>query len=60
MDIIYDIVRHLSNDDTKLKENCALAIFKCAESKVSRDMIREAGGLDPLCQLIRDPEVTII
>ncbi|XP_058808865.1 armadillo repeat-containing protein gudu [Phymastichus coffea] len=57
MEIIIDIVRHLENDDVKLKENCALAIFKCAVNKVTRDMVREAGGLDPLCKLVQDKEV---
>ncbi|XP_014220319.1 armadillo repeat-containing protein gudu [Trichogramma pretiosum] len=57
MDIIGEIVRHLDNEDLKLKENCALAIFKCAVNKISRDMVREAGGLDPLCKLVVDPKV---
>ncbi|XP_015586963.1 armadillo repeat-containing protein gudu isoform X4 [Cephus cinctus] len=57
MGIITDIVRHLQNEDVKLKENCALAIFKCAPNKVTRDMVREAGGLDPLCKLAQSEEV---
>ena len=57
MEIIIDIVRHLDNEDVKLKENCALAIYKCAVNKVTRDMVREAGGLDPLCKLVQDNEV---
>lgn len=57
MNIIFDIVRHLENDDVKLKENCALAIFKCAVNKVARSMVREAGGLDPICKLVQDSEV---
>ncbi|KAJ8682386.1 hypothetical protein QAD02_018178 [Eretmocerus hayati] len=56
-EMIFDIVRHLSNDDFKLKENCALAIAKCAINKVSRDMVREAGGLDPLCKLVQNAQV---
>ncbi|KAF7415190.1 hypothetical protein HZH68_003679 [Vespula germanica] len=57
MDIIADIVYHLKNEDMKLKENCALAIFKCAVNKITSNMVREAGGLDPLCKLIRDENV---
>ncbi|XP_023288115.1 armadillo repeat-containing protein gudu isoform X2 [Orussus abietinus] len=55
--IIADIVQHLQNEDFKLKENCARAIFKCAPSKTTRDIVREAGGLDPLCELVGSSEV---
>lgn len=41
----------------KLKENCALAIFKCAINKTTSNMVREAGGLDPLCKLVQDENV---
>ncbi|XP_066593001.1 armadillo repeat-containing protein gudu [Prorops nasuta] len=54
MGIITHVVYHLRSDNVKLKENCALAMFKCSVNKVSRDMVREAGGLDPLCKLIHD------
>ncbi|KAL2717698.1 armadillo repeat-containing protein gudu isoform X1 [Vespula squamosa] len=57
MDIVTDIVYHLKNEDMKLKENCALAIFKCAINKITSNMVREAGGLDPLCKLIQDQNV---
>ncbi|XP_011498142.1 PREDICTED: armadillo repeat-containing protein 4 [Ceratosolen solmsi marchali] len=57
MDIIIDIVKHLENKDFKVKENCALAICKCAVNKVTRDMVRESGGLDPLCKLVKNKEV---
>ncbi|XP_046832463.1 armadillo repeat-containing protein gudu isoform X1 [Vespa crabro] len=57
MGIIADIVYHLKNEDMKLKENCALAIFKCAINKTTSNMVREAGGLDPLCKLIQDENV---
>ncbi|XP_014206487.1 armadillo repeat-containing protein gudu, partial [Copidosoma floridanum] len=57
MDIIIDVVQHLENENFKLKENCALAIRKCAVNKVTRDMVREAGGLDPLCKLVQNNEV---
>ena len=57
MGIIPDIVHHLQNDNVKLKENCALAIFKCAENKLARDLVRQAGGLDPLCKLVQNDQV---
>lgn len=58
--MIADIVRHLrTNENLKLKENCALAIFKCASNKLTRDMVREAGGLDPLCKLVQSEEVRL-
>lgn len=57
MGIIGDVIHHLKNENVKLKENCALVIFKCAENKVTRDLVREAGGLDPLCKLIQSDQV---
>lgn len=57
MGIINDLVRHLKNDNMKLKENSALAIFKCASNRETRTMVRRAGGLDPLCKLIQSDEV---
>ncbi|XP_018310896.1 LOW QUALITY PROTEIN: armadillo repeat-containing protein 4 [Mycetomoellerius zeteki] len=55
--IINDLVRHLKNDNVKLKENSALAIFKCASNRETRMMVRRAGGLDPLCKLVQSEEV---
>lgn len=57
MGIIADVIHHLRNENVKLKENCALVIFKCAENKVTRDLVREAGGLDPLCKLLQSEQV---
>ncbi|XP_033214175.1 armadillo repeat-containing protein gudu [Belonocnema kinseyi] len=57
MGIITDVVKHLHNDNVKLKENCALAIFKCSANETTRKLVREAGGLDPLCKLIKTEEV---
>ncbi|XP_054000575.1 armadillo repeat-containing protein gudu isoform X1 [Hylaeus anthracinus] len=56
-DIIYDVVRLLENEDIKLKENCALAIFNCGPNKVARDIVREANGLDMLCKLVQSEDV---
>ncbi|KAL6425535.1 hypothetical protein ACFW04_009589 [Cataglyphis niger] len=55
--MIDELVRHLRNDNVKLKENCALAIFKCASNQETRTMVRRAGGLDPLCKLVQSDEV---
>lgn len=55
--IISDVVRHLQSDNVKLKENCALAIFKCGPNKVARDMVRQTNGLDILCNLLQCKEV---
>ncbi|KAF3421074.1 hypothetical protein E2986_04965 [Frieseomelitta varia] len=55
--IISDVVRHLQSDNVKLKENCALAIFKCGPNKVARDMVRQTHGLDILCNLLQCKEV---
>ncbi|XP_043282082.1 armadillo repeat-containing protein gudu [Venturia canescens] len=58
MGMIADIVRHLrTNDNLKLKENCALAIYKCGSNKLTRDMVREAGGLDPVVKLVESEEI---
>lgn len=55
--IIQDVVRHLRNDDIKLKENCALTIFKSGPNKVARDIVRETNGLDILCKLVQNEDV---
>lgn len=38
-----------------MRKYCAETIFKCSENAVTRDMVRHAGGLDPLVQMVRDP-----
>uniref|UniRef100_A0A1B6CBZ5 Armadillo repeat-containing protein 4 n=1 Tax=Clastoptera arizonana TaxID=38151 RepID=A0A1B6CBZ5_9HEMI len=53
MDMIGDIVRSLSSENDELKKLCALAVFKHAEDRVSRDVIRKYGGLDPLIRLLK-------
>lgn len=35
---------------------CAETIFKCAENANTRDQVREAGGLDPLVLMAKDPK----
>lgn len=49
--------RRVEKERLKLEENCALAIFKCAANKLTRDMVRQSGGLDPLCRLIQSESI---
>lgn len=57
-DMIKDIVRHLSTISShELRRYSAAAIFKCASDPVIRDMVREAGGLDPLITMANDQEL---
>lgn len=53
--MIKDIVRQLTNEDPILRRYCAEAIFKCCEDPITRDMVRLAGGLDPLVAMAKDP-----
>ncbi|XP_055710057.1 armadillo repeat-containing protein gudu [Phlebotomus papatasi] len=55
--MISDIVNHLNSQNLELKMQCSSAIFKCASDKVARDMVREAGGLDPLVSILKDKNV---
>lgn len=50
--MIEDLVRNLSNPNPKLKMLCASAIFRLAEEKESRQLVRAHGGLEPLVTLI--------
>ncbi|XP_030757862.1 armadillo repeat-containing protein gudu [Sitophilus oryzae] len=55
--MIRDIVRHLSTEEyPELRRFCAETIFKCCEKATSREMVRQAGGLDPLINMTRDPK----
>lgn len=40
-----------------MQENCAQVLFKCAVNKETRTLVREAGGLDRLCELIKSDQV---
>ncbi|KAK7112459.1 outer dynein arm-docking complex subunit 2-like [Littorina saxatilis] len=40
----------------ELQMHCASAIFKCAEEKETRDLVRQYGGLDPLVGLLNNME----
>ena len=50
--MIEDLVRNLSSPNPKLKMLCASAIFRLAEEKESRRLVRQHGGLEPLVRLI--------
>ncbi|XP_021933293.1 armadillo repeat-containing protein gudu isoform X2 [Zootermopsis nevadensis] len=52
--MVADMVHHLRNDNRELKKLCASAIFKCAQDSVTRDLVRQHGGLDPLVKLAKD------
>ncbi|KAM9839660.1 outer dynein arm-docking complex subunit 2 [Aulostomus maculatus] len=50
--MIKDLVKNLSSDNDELKMHCASAIFKCAEDKQTRDLVRKYKGLQPLVSLL--------
>jgi len=50
--MIEDLVKSLKSTNEELQTHCANAIFKCAEDKETRDLIRKFGGLDPLVNLL--------
>lgn len=50
--MIPHLVKNLSSESNELQTYCAAAIFKAAEDKVARDMVRTYGGLDPLVKLL--------
>ncbi|XP_014775179.2 outer dynein arm-docking complex subunit 2 [Octopus bimaculoides] len=50
--MIEDLVKNLKSQNEELKTYCALAIFKCAEDKDSRELVREYGGLPPLVAIL--------
>ncbi|KAL1490979.1 hypothetical protein ABEB36_011646 [Hypothenemus hampei] len=55
--MIRDIVKHLSTDESpELRRFCAETIFKCCEKAITRDMVRQSGGLDPLVSMVKDPK----
>ncbi|XP_030612323.1 armadillo repeat-containing protein 4 isoform X2 [Archocentrus centrarchus] len=50
--MIKDLVRNLRSDNDELQMHCASAIFKCAEDKQTRDLVRKYQGLQPLVSLL--------
>uniref|UniRef100_A0A665UWR7 Armadillo repeat containing 4 n=1 Tax=Echeneis naucrates TaxID=173247 RepID=A0A665UWR7_ECHNA len=51
--MIKDLVKNLSSDNDELQMHCASAIFKCAEDKQTRDLVRKYKGLHPLVSLLQ-------
>lgn len=39
-----------------LRRYCAETIFKCSENAITREMVRQSGGLDPLVNMARNPK----
>ncbi|XP_065098884.1 outer dynein arm-docking complex subunit 2 [Paramisgurnus dabryanus] len=54
--MIKDLVKNLSCDNQELQMHCASAIFKCAEDKRTRDLVRQYSGLKPLVVLLNEAE----
>uniref|UniRef100_A0A8D8SK84 Armadillo repeat-containing protein 4 n=1 Tax=Cacopsylla melanoneura TaxID=428564 RepID=A0A8D8SK84_9HEMI len=53
--MICDLVKFLSSTNEEIKKYCASAIFKCAAAdEVTRSLVREHGGLDPLVLIIKN------
>uniref|UniRef100_A0A673C1M0 Armadillo repeat containing 4 n=1 Tax=Sphaeramia orbicularis TaxID=375764 RepID=A0A673C1M0_9TELE len=50
--MIKDLVKILGSDNDELQMHCASAIFKCAEDKQTRDLVREYKGLQLLVSLL--------
>ncbi|KAM6900499.1 outer dynein arm-docking complex subunit 2 [Xenentodon cancila] len=50
--LIKDLVKNLSSNNDELQMHCASAIFKCAEEKETRDLVRMYKGLQPLVSLL--------
>ncbi|KAK6312566.1 hypothetical protein J4Q44_G00182300 [Coregonus suidteri] len=50
--MIEDLVKNLNCDNHELQMHCAIAIFKCAEDKRTRDLVRQYEGLQPLVTLL--------
>ncbi|NXX41471.1 ARMC4 protein, partial [Tricholaema leucomelas] len=54
--MIENIVKNLSSKHEELQMHCASAIFKCAEDRETRDLVRQHGGLQPLAVLLGNSE----
>ncbi|NWS96112.1 ARMC4 protein, partial [Mionectes macconnelli] len=54
--MIENLVKNLSSEHEELQMHCASAIFKCAEDKQTRDLVRQHGGLQPLSALLENSE----
>ena len=54
--MIADLVRNVQSDSPKLRMLCSRAIFRLAEERETRDLVRFNGGLDPLVNMMNDRE----
>ncbi|XP_047139282.1 outer dynein arm-docking complex subunit 2 isoform X1 [Hydra vulgaris] len=54
--MVKDLVNNLRKNNTELQQHCASAIYKCAEDKDTRDLVRVYGGLEPLIALLAHAE----
>uniref|UniRef100_A0A3B3XGC6 Armadillo repeat containing 4 n=1 Tax=Poecilia mexicana TaxID=48701 RepID=A0A3B3XGC6_9TELE len=54
--MVKDLVKNLRSDNEELQMLCASAIFKCAEDKLTRDLVRSHQGLQPLVSLLSKAE----
>ncbi|XP_034027915.1 armadillo repeat-containing protein 4 [Thalassophryne amazonica] len=50
--MVKGLVKNLSWNNDELQMYCASAIFKCAEEKQTRDLVRQYQGLQPLVSLL--------
>ncbi|KAH8411892.1 hypothetical protein KR222_001286 [Zaprionus bogoriensis] len=55
--MIADIVNHLRSECIELKVEGSSALYKCAFDATTRDLVREAGGLEPLVAIIKDKTI---
>ncbi|XP_045473998.1 armadillo repeat-containing protein gudu-like [Harmonia axyridis] len=53
--MVDDIVKNLYEGNASVQRYCCETIFYAAEGQETRDMIRQAGGLQPLVSIISDP-----
>uniref|UniRef100_A0A8C0MQU7 Armadillo repeat containing 4 n=1 Tax=Canis lupus familiaris TaxID=9615 RepID=A0A8C0MQU7_CANLF len=54
--IIKNLVKNLNSENEQLQEQCAMAIYQCAEDKETRDLVRLHGGLKPLASLLNNTD----
>ncbi|KAL1006740.1 hypothetical protein UPYG_G00076220 [Umbra pygmaea] len=50
--MVQDLVKNMTRDNQELQMHCARAIFKCAEDKCTRELVRQYEGLQPLVSLL--------
>ncbi|RVE59027.1 hypothetical protein OJAV_G00200110 [Oryzias javanicus] len=53
-DIIKNLVKNLRSDSTDLQIQCSMGLFKCAEDKETRELVRKYKGLKPLVELLNN------